>query len=81
MAPSPVMARESAATKAVRYLSEGRLIVTEVSKRRVRAYCRGGGALYSVSWDARGWRCDCPALTECAHLKALKMVVAPVHVG
>jgi hypothetical protein len=40
------MSREDAATKARRYLAEGRLLVTAVSGDHVTAGCRGDGAVY-----------------------------------
>lgn len=66
--------------KARRLLIEGRLIVekVEVDRGMVYATCRGdSGAVYQLGFDPRGqgeWRCNCKARTECAHLKALKLV-------
>lgn len=69
--------RESAATKAGRYLVEGRLIVVEVSPGRVAATARGDGRLYDLGWQAGRWWCTCPARGEaCSHLRALRRVVA-----
>jgi hypothetical protein len=69
--------RESAAAKAVRYLGEGRLIVTAIDARQVRATCRGSGAVYDVGWTAEtGWTCTCPAFKRCSHVYALQAVTA-----
>jgi hypothetical protein len=68
--------RESAASKACRYLAEGRLTVERVDQTIVRASCRGSGAVYQVSWSPdSSWACSCPAKTRCAHLLALQAVV------
>jgi uncharacterized Zn finger protein len=68
--------RESARTKGARYVSEARLTVTAVDGEHVVATCRGSGALYNVGHDlGRGWHCDCPARTVCAHINALCLVV------
>ena len=73
------MPRENAATKARRYLGEGRLIVLQVKAGRpgyVRAVCRGDGQMHRQTYNGR-WSCTCPALTDqCSHLTALRMVVA-----
>jgi hypothetical protein len=67
--------RESAATKARRYLVEGRLLVTTVTDRVVVARCRGDGEIYQLAGDPGGWSCNCLALTEnCSHLIALRLV-------
>jgi hypothetical protein len=75
---STVPARESAQTKARRYLAEGRLRIRHLDEHggTVQADCRGGGAIYSLGRDAGGWFCSCPAVRECAHLVALKLVTA-----
>jgi uncharacterized Zn finger protein len=74
------VARENAAEKGRRLLSEGRLIVQRVEPSGlVVASCRGdSGAVYSLGFDpvATQWRCTCPALTRCSHLTALMLVVA-----
>jgi len=69
------MTRESMTAKASRYLSEGRLVVTEVVGDRVTAWCRGDGEVYQLGHDlAQGWHCGCPARRDCAHLTALRLV-------
>ena len=68
--------RESAATKARRYLTEGRLLVIEVAVDRIAALCRGDTGLYSLGYSAGDWACDCPARTRgCSHLRALRLVI------
>lgn len=68
------MPRENAQTKGRRYLVEGRLVVSHVTGGEIRARCRGNGAVYELGLDRGAWRCDCPALTTCAHLVALQLV-------
>lgn len=69
--------RESKDDKALRYLVEGRIIVTTVSKPIVRATARGDGAIYRITHTAAGWSCNCPARSQCAHIKAVGHVTAP----
>lgn len=70
------MTRESVEAKAARYVTAGRLILVEVVPGgRVRATCRGGGALYELGFDRGRWWCSCPARSWCAHLAALGLVV------
>lgn len=72
------MPREDSASKARRYLAEGRLNVVYVKPHdvRVRALCRGeSGETYKLGYDNGKWFCSCPALTvKCAHLNGLKLV-------
>lgn len=70
--------RESVAAKALRYLGEGRLIVRQLDEHagEAQADCRGRGAVYALGRDERGWFCTCPARGVCAHLEALRLVVA-----
>jgi uncharacterized Zn finger protein len=70
------MSRETAATKAVRYLAEGRLTVLRVAGDDVQAVCKGDGEIYRLGHDLRGgWFCNCPARTDgCCHLIALRAV-------
>lgn len=68
--------RENAATKARRYLLEGRLMIWFVQGQQARARCRGQGYLYELGHDLEhGWWCDCAARTRCSHLIALQSVV------
>jgi len=76
--------RESAAGKARRYLTEGRLLVMEVAVDRIAALCRGDTGVYSLGYSAGDWACDCPARTRgCSHLRALRLVIVadPRHLG
>lgn len=67
--------RETAAAKARRYITEGRLVILEVSENRIQAFCRGDGAIWRPQWTPFGWECDCPARSHnCAHLLALRLV-------
>lgn len=69
--------RESSHDKALRYLTEGRLIVTSVDRDRVASTCRGDGTVHLQAYSAGVWRCTCPvASDQCAHLRALRHVVA-----
>lgn len=75
---------ETKAEKARRYLAEGRLTVTRVAGREVRARVRGDTGVYDCGHDpvrAPHWRCNCEAWKtnrshpDCSHLLALKLVV------
>jgi hypothetical protein len=70
---------ENHQAKGRRYLTEGRVYLRSVGPDGIRATCRGQGQLYRLGWErGRGWWCDCPALTRCAHLVALQLVaIAP----
>lgn len=71
------MARENAAGKARRYLTEGRVIVQAVRPGAVAATVRGDGRVYACAFLADSWACSCPALTDqCAHLIAVRLVTA-----
>ncbi len=63
--------------KAAGYLAAGRVVLVEVGPAVVAARVRGDGAVYRCGWSrSGGWRCDCPARTRCAHLRAVGLVVA-----
>lgn len=72
------MTRENVETKGRRYLTEGRLTITQVSPSvgYIAATCRGSAADYSLGFDPgrREWRCTCEARGRCAHLVALQLV-------
>jgi len=73
------MPRENFTAKARRLLAEGRVIVTHVDGRDVRAVVRGDSAeIYSVTHHAGTWACDCAALGRCSHVQALMLVTVPV---
>lgn len=76
------MPKETAATKAVRQLAEGRVIVTHARPGRVRARVRGDGAMYLVTFDGGDWVCSCPSRTvtaNCSHARAVRLVTAPTE--
>jgi hypothetical protein len=68
--------RENFEDKARRYLTEGRVRIRILNEESgvATAEVRGNGAVYAVDHDDKGWACDCPARTECAHVAALKCV-------
>ena len=69
--------RESAATKAARYLSQGRVLLTRVGPDRVDALVRGDSAIHAAGYRDGGWSCTCPARTDrCSHLRALRLTTA-----
>lgn len=73
--PEAVSMREDAHTRGRRLLVEGRLIVRRVSDGHIVASCRGdSGVIHTVSGDARGFACSCPAFRTCAHIVALSLV-------
>jgi SWIM zinc finger len=68
---------ESTAEKSLRYLVEGRLIVSAITDGQIIATCRGTGAVHNLSWTrGGGWYCSCPARNLCSHLLALQTVTA-----
>ena len=73
------MPRESRRVKAIRYVSEGRVILTAVSPGKVRASVRGdSGTIYRAGFQLGAWDCECPVRTDaCSHLIALRLVTAP----
>ena len=69
--------KENLQAKAQRYLCEGRIriLFADEDNGIVTADVRGSGASYTSGRDdERGWRCDCKARGECAHILALKFV-------
>ncbi len=69
-----IPSRESAATKARRYITDGRLTIE--TSARIDATCRGDGQVYELGYAHGRWHCNCPARTiDCAHLLALRLVV------
>jgi uncharacterized Zn finger protein len=73
------MARESAADKGRRLLTEGRLAVSEIrDDGTIVAECRGDSAeVYTLGYDAKRsqWRCTCQEMKgKCSHLVALQLV-------
>jgi uncharacterized Zn finger protein len=73
------VARESAADKGRRLLTEGRLTVLKIHPSGlIHAQCRGDSAeVYDLGYDPeRGqWRCTCQEMKgKCSHLVALQLV-------
>ena len=68
--------REDAATKARRYVCEGRLTIRLVGVEEIRATAKGDGEVYELGLlPGRGWYCSCPAVTDkCSHLRGLRLV-------
>jgi uncharacterized Zn finger protein len=67
--------REDAATKGLRYLTEGRLTIAWLDGRKIEAVCLGDSAEnYRLGYDRGAWWCECPARGRCAHLTALMRV-------
>lgn len=70
--------KEGAPTKGRRYLTEGRVCVTEARRGHITARVRGDGTFYDCGYSNGGWWCLCPAMsTACAHLIAVRLVTAP----
>lgn len=70
--------RENAASKARRYLVEGRVVVTVVRTGGVMARVRGDGRVWDAGYLQGRWYCNCWARTDqCAHLRALRLITAP----
>jgi len=76
------LSRSTAAEKARRLLSEGRVIITEARGRCVRAEVRGdSGETYEVAHELDGrWLCACVARGICSHVQAVQLVTAPVRI-
>ena len=70
------MVRESAATKARRLLTEGRVTITRVDGAEINALVRGDSAgLYLVQHRPGWWTCLCDAIsTLCSHVRAVQLV-------
>jgi len=72
--------RESVQEKAFRYLREGRLTIERVDQHGglVVAKCKGETGEWMCGYDVqvKQWRCTCLARGDCAHLRALRSVVA-----
>jgi len=68
----------SAREKADRLLAEGRVIVTEVTKRHIDAVVRGDSGVRRVVYGGGQWRCSCPAWGGCSHVMAVQLVTSVV---
>lgn len=72
--------RETARTKADRYLLEGRVVILEAGRYGIAAHVRGEGAVYVTRYGFGAWTCTCPhpnRSTNCSHVLALKRICAP----
>lgn len=68
--------REDAQTKAARLLASGRVTIRRLNDDVIVADVRGDSAdVHEVGWDPEGWRCSCPAVGRCSHVRALMLVV------
>lgn len=71
------MSRESIDAKARRYLGEARVRIRIVDRDHVEADVLGAdSAIYETTHNGRGWRCSCPARRQCAHIRALQLLVS-----
>lgn len=65
--------------KAMRYLIEGKVKAWYVAQEGVEAIFDVEGSKanpYCVSFNSlKGWHCDCPSHTECAHIIACKRIL------
>lgn len=67
---------ENYRAKGLRYLVSGRVSIVRVDERGILAYVRGDGHRWTVLHEYGAWSCDCPARSACAHLHAVRQVVA-----
>jgi uncharacterized Zn finger protein len=71
--------RENAAAKAERLLTSGRVVLTRVDGRYVRAIVRGDTQGFHVVEHVGGqWSCDCSSYRACSHRLAVQRITAPV---
>jgi uncharacterized Zn finger protein len=74
--------RETAAMKADRLLTSGRVVVVRADGRHIRAQVRGDTeGFHSVEHDGGRWTCDCSHAPygSCSHRRAVMLVTAPVQ--
>lgn len=70
------MTREAVGAKALRYVTEHRVLIRRVEGRDIDAEVKGT-VTYYVRRRRGGWRCDCIAgrhNRRCAHLEAVQLV-------
>ena len=76
------MPRESAAMKARRLLTEGRVVVVAARGRMVQSCVRGdSGTFHEVRHEGGYWTCSCENPRICSHIQATQFVTAPVRPG
>jgi hypothetical protein len=70
------MAKQTPATKAIAYLTDGKIKIQEHDVVRARILAYGSdNRPYTITFDSAGWVCDCPAqIAECAHVLAAKLI-------
>lgn len=73
--------RENAEEKAVRLLTTGRVTITGASHRFVAGVVRGDHGTYWCGYDRGSWHCECPCLTGCSHVAALKRICDPLSLA
>lgn len=73
-----VTVREDLETKAARLLTSGRVRIRAVSPWHVDAVVRGDHGTYRCGYSRGRWQCECPCLTGCSHVRALRMTCDPV---
>jgi uncharacterized Zn finger protein len=74
--------RETAAMKAERLLTSGRVVIVRADGRRFRALVRGDTeGFHTVEHDDGRWSCDCSHAPygSCSHRRAVMLVTAPVQ--
>ena len=70
--------RETAATKARRYLAEGRIIISTAEPGKVLAIARGTGQIHHAGYSAGSWWCTCETPNDrCSHIRAIQTITAP----
>lgn len=78
---SKAMTRENAYDKATRLLSEARVTLELVNRRRVHAVVRGSDRWHYVDWNAEGCHCSCEALRPTCSRAARRLPPAPKDIA
>ena len=70
------MPREDGASKALRLLCSGRVVVRTITDTAITADVRGDSAkVYRVVLDPTGWHDDCDSVgNHCSHIRAVQLV-------
>jgi uncharacterized Zn finger protein len=74
--------RETAAMKAERLLTSGRVVVVRADGRHIRALVRGDTeGFHTVEHGGGRWTCSCSHAPygSCSHRRAVMLVTAPVQ--
>lgn len=65
----------TAADKAARLLTEGRVLIVRVRLDLAIAIVQGDSNTYDVRYDPGGWSCSCAAMRpDCSHIDAVRAV-------